>query len=177
MAGPFSPDVATRLVHEKPGRTAEEIVVDALNRGIIGSRADNPIASQGGALVKMYQHRRLPEVWRDESQRPYRYYAKGYSTATNGPGVEPPISPEPAAQMIGFRPTSEQDRVITALETAWTGWSRSDVVQWLIDQGMSANIGVITEALAALDHLEEVGRKKPPRAAQVQRGSVTENRW
>jgi len=52
MAGPFSPDVATKLIKENPGRSALDIVRDAIDRGIITSRSYNGTIGQTERLTR-----------------------------------------------------------------------------------------------------------------------------
>lgn len=156
MAEPFSPEVADQLIRERPGRTAEEIVSDALSRGIIGSRSRNfAIASQGGALVKMYQQGRLAQVWRDESQRPYRYYPAGYREDPDSRKIAGP-SVEPVSAVVSFRPTQKQERVVAALVAVGIAASRSEAVHWLLDQGIAAKSDFVERAIATQAQIEEL---------------------
>ena len=135
MPQSFSPDIATDLIRENPGRTSKEIVRDALDRGIIGSRGRDPLAGQGGALVKMFLQERLPDIWRDEASHPYRYYPKRT-------GIEPLNAKrlstmQLTTQGITFRPTVEQERVLTALVSVGAFSTRTEAIQLLLDRGIA----------------------------------------
>lgn len=163
MSEPFSPEVATRLIFERPGRTAQEIVKDALSRGIIGSRGRDQIKGHIGALATMYRVRRIPEVWRDETSRPYRYYPVSYKTSgqikerdTVHTGLLD--RQDTPTQVISFRPTLNHDRVINALVSVGAAASRSEAVHWLIEQGIAARAEFIERALATQAQIEELRR-------------------
>jgi hypothetical protein len=167
MVEPFSPEVATRLIHDRPGRTAAEIVKDALSHRVIGSRGKDPVQGQMGALVKMYLHGRLPQVWRDESQRPFRYYSSEHQSTVRdrtpgvagaGRSVGQPARADTVSQVISFRPTPWQDRVIGALVGVGVAASRTEAVQWLLEQGISARSEFVERALATQAQIEELRR-------------------
>jgi metal-responsive CopG/Arc/MetJ family transcriptional regulator len=151
VASSFSPQVATRLISENPGRSAQEIVRDALDRGVIRTRGRNRIAGQVGALAAMYNRRRLPEVWRDEHHRPYRYYLKGATS------VQP--SPKLISEPITFRPTPRQEEILTALTETRKFSSRSEAIIWILDQGIAANQEDIRRIIDAYKEIEQLRRK------------------
>ena len=154
MPQPFNPDIATKLILENPDRTNEEIVTDALARGIIGSRGKDPLASQGGALTKMYLEGRLPDIRRDESRRPYRYHPK--HTANNHFNSKNPTTVKSVIQGITFRPTTEQDQVFTALVSAGSFPTRTEAIQWVLDQGVAAKRDFIRQALDTHQQIEKL---------------------
>jgi hypothetical protein len=151
MADSFSPDIATRLINERPGRSAEEIVGDALDRGIIKTTGRDRMAGQIGALAKMYNNGRLPEITRDQHQRPFRYYPKGAKV----------ISPQPKAlsEPVTFRPTPEQEAVLTALIETRKFSNRSDAVSWLLDQGIASNKSSIDKIVQAFREIQQLRRQ------------------
>ena len=151
MASPFSAQVATRLIRENPGRSAEEIVRDALDGGIISTRGRNRTAGQKGALVKMYKGGRLPEVWRDEQHRPYLYYPKETTSVQQ--------LPKPISEPITFRPTPKQEEILTALTDTRKFSSRSEAIIWLLDQGIAANQEDIRRIIDAYTEIEHLRRK------------------
>jgi hypothetical protein len=149
MAGSFSPEVATKLIRDNPDRTAQEIVGDALDRGIISSTGHNRIAGHVGALAKMYNQHRLPDITRSE-KRPFRYYPKG-APVTNHRA-------KALSEPVTFRPTPEQEAVLTALNETRRFPNRSEAVNWLLDQGIAANrnsIDRIVHACAEIQHLRQ----------------------
>lgn len=148
MAVSFSPEVATRLIKENPGRTAEEIVGDALDRGIISTRGQDRMTGQIGALAKMYNNDRLPEIIRNESQRPFRYYPKGATV------VNP--QPKPLSDPVTFRPTLEQEAVLIALNETRKFTNRSEAVNWLLDQGIAANKSNIDKIVQAYSEIQRL---------------------
>ena len=137
-----------------PDRTNEEIVADALARGIIGSRGKDPLASQGGALTKMYLEGRLPDIRRDESRRPYRYHPK--RTENNQLDSKDPPTIQPVIQSITFRPTAEQDQVLTALVSVGAFPTRTEAIQWVLDQGVAAKHDFIQQALDTHQQIEKL---------------------
>ena len=151
MPSSFTAQVATKLIVENPGRTAQQIVRDALDRGIISSRGRNRIAGQVGALAKMYNDGRLLEVRRDEQQRPYRYYPKGSVT------VHPPS--KPVAEPVTFRPTLVQEEVLTALTETRRFSSRSEAVVWLIDEGIAAKQSYVDRITQTYREIERLRRQ------------------
>ena len=151
MASSFSAQVATRLIRENPGRSAGEIVRDALDCGIISTRGRDRIAGQVGALASMYNGGRLPEVWRDEQNRPYRYYLKGATF------VQP--SPKLISEPITFRPTPKQEEILTALTETRKFSSRSEAIIWLLDQGIAANQENIRRIIDVYTEIEHLRRK------------------
>ena len=159
MAQPFSPEIATNLIGLNPGRTATEIVEDALARGIISSKAKDRIASQGGGLVKMFLEKRLPNVRRDETRRPYKYYPTWnyvvVATEGNQPVNKSPL-PNPAPQATTFRPTPEQDQILTALVSVGASSNRTEAIHWLLNQGIAARRGVIQQALETHKQIERL---------------------
>lgn len=152
MAGPFSPRVATRLIYENPGRTGDEIVEDALSKDIIAGT----LQGQRGALVKMWQAGRLPQVRRDESRRPYRYYPKDQDGEVSSLRVQPLDREDRATQVVSFRPTLKQDRVIDALVSIGVAASRTEAVQLLLEQGIAAKLDIVERALAIKAQTEEL---------------------
>lgn len=154
MPQPFSPDIATELIRENPSKTSKEIVRDALDRGIIGSRGRDPLAGQGGALVKMFLQDRLPDIWRDESSHPYRYYPKRTGNEPLNGKQSSPM--QPSAQGITFRPTVEQERVLASLDSVGAFSTRTEAIQWLLDQGIAAEHDLIQKALEAHKQIEDL---------------------
>ncbi len=157
MPQPFSPNVATRLIGENPWRTTDEIVSDALARGIIGGRRRDPIAGQGGALVKMYLEDRLPEICRDDTRLPYRYYPKGIGNSQRQATPARPL--EAAPQTTSFRSTPEQDKILTALISIGAFSSRTDAIKWLLDQGIAAKQDLIQQALETHKQIEHLRKE------------------
>ena len=147
MSGPFASQVATRLIMENPGWYAKEIVKDGLNRGIIGGT----VQGQVGALVKLYNGGSLPEVWRDEQQRPYRYYPKG--------SVVVQQLPKPISEPITFRPTSEQEEILTALTETRKCSSRSEAIHWLLSEGIASKQGDIRRIVQTHREIERLRRE------------------
>ena len=154
MAQPFTPDIATDLIREEPGRPASEIVRDALSRGIIGTRGEDPIAGQRGALVKMYLEGRLPDIRREESSRPYLYYPKRMANVDFNGRQSPTV--QPSTQGITFRPSTEQDQVLTALVSVGAFSNRTDAIRWLLDQGITAKQDLIQRALETHKQIEHL---------------------
>lgn len=160
MSQPFSPELANRLIHDKPGMTAKEIVGEALSRGII----EGTMVGQQGSLSKMLTNGKLPQVVRDETRRPYRFYPRTHrrdlpsdepTEASDGPSPRPNFLP----QVISFRPTSKQDRIVTALVLVKKAASRSEAIQWLLEQGISARLDQIEQVVAGADQIEEILRE------------------
>ena len=148
MASPFTSQVATKLIRENPGWSAQEIVKDALDRGIIGSRGRNHMAGQVGALAKMHNSGSLTEVWRAEHQRPYRYYPKDAAIVQQ--------QPKPVSEPITFRPTPEQEEILTALTETKRFLSRSEAVQWLLAQGIASKQGDIYRIVQTYREIERL---------------------
>ena len=147
MSGPLTVEVATKLVLENTGRSPQEIIRDGLDRGIIRGT----VAGQVGALAKLYNSGRLQEVWRDEQQRPYRYYTKG--------SVVVPLSPKPISEPITFRPTPEQEEILDALTETRNCSSRSEAVHWLLNQGMASKQKAIHGILQKYRAIERLRRE------------------
>ena len=148
MASPLTAEVATRLVCENPGRPAQEIIRDGLDRGIIRGT----VLGQVGALVKLYNSRSLPEVWRDKRQRPYRYYPKG-SVVIQQP------TPSTSESIITFRPTSQQEEILTALIETRKCSNRSEAVQWLMSAGIASKRGDIDRIVQTYKEIERLRRQ------------------
>ena len=124
----FTPQLATEYIESKPGKTAEEIIEDLCDQGIIECHSAIPGGGQRGALSKMYTSGRLPRVWRDESTRPYRYYPR------NG-HAEPPVQPA-TTQSINLKLTETQEKVLAGLVAIGTVDSRTEGIHLLIDHGI-----------------------------------------
>ena len=157
MPQSFSPRVATMLIQETPYRSAKEIVSDAIHREVISTGGRDPLAGQVGALAKMYNDGRLPQVGRDESRRPYKYYPLDGRIADN-----PEVRPRQVARVhpatITLRPTAEQDEVLNALISVRACSSRSQAIDWLLTQGIAAHRETIQEALKVHGQIEELRR-------------------
>ncbi len=151
MPDPFSAKVATTLIRENPGWSARDIVKDALRHGIIGSKGRNPVAGQVGALSKMYNSGRLPEVQRDEQQSPYRYYPKG--------AVRVQFPPKPTPEPVTFRPTLQEEEILTALTETKRFSSRSEAVHWLLDKGIASKQGDISKIMETYREIERMRRE------------------
>jgi len=98
----------------------------------------------------MYINNRLPEIMRNESQRPFRYYPKG-TTVVN-------LQPKPVSEPVTFRPTLQQEQVLTAMIETRKFTNRSEAVSWLFDQGIAANksnIDKIVQAYAEIQRLRD----------------------
>ncbi len=147
MPSPLTAHVATRLVEENPGWPAQEIIRDGLDRGIIGGT----VTGQVGALTKLYNSGSLPEVRRDERQRPYRYYPKG--------AVVVPQLQKPVSEPITFRPTPEQEEILTALTETKKCSSRSEAVHWLLNQGIASKQGDIRRIVQTYREIERLRRE------------------
>jgi len=145
MSRSFNPRVATTLIKENPGRSAEEIVRDALGRGIITSSGQDPLRGQMGALVKMYLGQRLPEVTRDTGRRPYRYYPKHLAPDVDSAIPQQTIPSRPISLIL----TSEQDEILKALVSAGRFSAASDALKWLVDQGIKVKGSEINHLLSA----------------------------
>lgn len=147
MRSPLTAQVATRLVMENNGRPAQEIIRDGLDRGIIGGTA----VGQVGALVKLYNSGSLPEVRRDTQQRPYRYYLKGSTVVQQIPKL--------ISEPITFRPTSEQEEILTALIETRKCSNRSEAVQWLMSAGIASKQGEIHRIVQTYKEIERLRQK------------------
>ncbi len=145
MASPLTPKIATSLVKDSNGSTAKEIIRDGLDRGIIRGT----IAGQIGALVKLYNGRRLPEVERDEQKRPYRYYLRGSAVIQQPP-------PSTSESIITFRPTLEQEEILTALTETKKCSNRSEAVQWLISAGITSKRAEIHRIVQTYKEIERL---------------------
>jgi len=148
MLGRLSAEVATKLVAENEGRTAKEIIVDGLDRGIIGGT----VAGQQGALVKLYSNGRLVKVRRDKQQGRYRYYLKGSTGVQQAPKSV-------GETIVTFRPTYEQEEILTAFTETRTFSNRSEVVQWLLNEGISSKRGYIDEVMQIYREIERLRRE------------------
>ena len=125
---PFSPQIATEYISANPGKTADEIVTDLCDRGIIECNSEIPRGGQMGALSKMYTSGRLPDVWRDETRRPYRYHLR------NGHSEQPVQSA--TAQSINLKLTEAQEKVLEGLVAIGTVDNRTEGIHLLIDHGI-----------------------------------------
>ena len=161
MSQSFSPEVATRLIRENPGRDSEQIVTDALDRRIITSRGLDRLAGQRGALAKMYNAGRLPEVRRDETRRPYRYYPRN-DTDGRLEQIPPPV-PSAVVSAISFRPKPEQDEMLEAVVSVGAFSNRNDAVLWTLEQGIEARRDFFQQALITYRQIEKLreGVKRP----------------
>ncbi len=148
MASSLTPQVATSLVRDNNGGTAKEIIKDGLGRGIIRGT----VAGQVGALVKLYNDRRLPEVKRDEQRRPYRYYLRGSAVIQQPP-------PSISESIITFRPTSEQEEILTALTETKKCSNRSEAVQWLISAGIASKRDAIHRIVQTYKEIERLRKQ------------------
>ena len=128
MTRAFTPQVATEYIKTNAGRTADEIVEALCDQDIIECNSAIPGGGQRGALSKMYTSGRLPEVWRDETTRPYRYYPR------NG-HVEQPVQPA-TPQSINLKLSEEQEKVLVGLLAIGTVDSRTEGIHLLIDHGI-----------------------------------------
>ena len=144
MASSLTPKVAVSLVRDNNGGTAKEIIRDGLDRGIIRGT----VAGQLGALVKLYNGRRLQEIKRDEQKRPYRYYLKE--------SVVVQQTPQYISEPITFRPTSEQEEILTALTETRKCSNRSEAVQWLICAGIASKSGEIHRIVQTYREIERL---------------------
>ncbi len=147
MASPLTPQVTMNLVRENNGGTAQEIIRDGLDRGIIRGT----VTGQVGALVKHYNGRRLPEVRRDDRQRPYRYYLKE--------SVIVQQTTQYISEPITFRPTSEQEEIITALTETKKCSNRSEAVQWVLNVGIASKREDIHRIVQAYKEIERLRRQ------------------
>jgi len=148
MSGPLTPQVATSLVRGNNGGTAQEIIRDGLDRGIIRGT----VAGQKGALVKLYKGRKLHEVKRDERQRPYRYYLRGSAV------IQQP-SPSTSESIVTFRSTSEQEEILTALTETRKFSNRSEAVQWLLIEGIASKRGDIHRIVQTYREIERLRKE------------------
>lgn len=148
MSGRLSPEVATKLVAENEGRTAKEIIVDGLDRGIIGGT----VAGQQGALVKLYSNGRLLKVRRDRQQGRYRYYLKGSTGIQQAPKSV-------AETIVTFRPTYEQEEILTALTETRKCSNRSEAVSWLLSEGIASKQADIHKVLQNYREIERLRRE------------------
>ena len=109
------------------------------------------MAGQVGALAKMYKDGRLPEIMRDEQQRPFRYHTKGTPVVL----AQPIPTPEP----VTFRPTPQQEEILTALTETKKIPNRSEVVIWLLDQGIAANRVNIDKIMQTYAEIQRLRRQ------------------
>ena len=127
---PFTPQLATEYIKAHPGKTSEEIVRDLCDRGIIECNSDIPGGGQRGALSKMYTGGRLPEVRRDETRRPYRYFPR------NGHANQPQPVGSASTQSINLKLTETQEKVLEGLVAMETVANRTEGIHLLIDHGI-----------------------------------------
>ena len=148
MVSSLTSKVAVSLVRDNNGGTEKEIIRNALDRGIIRGT----IAGQMGALVKIDNGNRLPEVERDEQKRPYRYYLRGSAVIQQPP-------PSTSESIITFRPTSEQEEILTALTETRKCSNRSEAVQWLMSAGIASKRGDINRIVQTYKEIERLRRQ------------------
>jgi hypothetical protein len=147
MASSLTPQVAMQLVEKNNGGTAQKIIRFGLDAEIIRSSGRSRIAGQVGAFVKMYNAGHLPQVYRDEKHRPYKYYLKG--------SIPVEQSDKLVSEPVTFRPTTEQEKILTALTETKTFPSRSEAIIWLLQQGITANEEYIRKIKDAYSKIEE----------------------
>ncbi len=61
-----------------------------------------------------------------------------------------------STQGITFRPTVEQDRVLTALVSVGAFSTRTEAIQWVLDQGLAAKRDFIQQALETHQRIEKL---------------------
>jgi Arc/MetJ-type ribon-helix-helix transcriptional regulator len=144
MANPLSRQVALSLIKAKNGGTAQEIIKGGINTGII----KGTLPGQVGALVKLYNGGKIPEVKRDEQNRPYRYYING---PVNVQQLQPFIS-----GAVTFRTTQEQEDILTALIETKRFSNKSEAVQWLISEGIASKRGDINKIVQTYKEIESL---------------------
>jgi len=147
MASPLTTQVATSLVRENNGGTAQEIIRDGLDRGII----KGTVIGQVGALVKHYNGGRLPELRRDEQKRPYRYYLKESGFVQQ--------ALQHISHPVTFKPTSEQEEILTALIETKKYSNSSEAVQWLLCEGIASKREYINEIVQIYKEIERLRQK------------------
>ena len=121
MARAFTPQLATEYITANPGKTADEIVTDLCDRGVIECNSTIPRGGQRNALSKMYTSGKLPGVRRDETTRPHRHYPK------NG-HAEQPLEPA-TIQSINLELTETQEKVLAGLVAIGTVDNRNEGIQ------------------------------------------------
>ena len=124
----FAPKLATEYITANPGKTAEEIVRDLCDQGIIECNSEIPGGGQRGALSKMYTGRRLPGVRRDDTRQPYRYFPR------NGHADQSVRSD--SSQSINIKLTETQEKVLEGLVAIGTAANRNEGIHLLIDHGI-----------------------------------------
>lgn len=102
----------------------------------------------------MYLEGRLPEVCRDRTRHPYRYYPKGIGNSQPQATLARPLGAAP--QATSFRSTPEQDKIFTALISVGVFSSRTDAIKWLLDQGIAAKQDLIQQALETHKQIEHL---------------------
>ena len=144
MTNSLTPKVAMNLIRENNGGTVEEIVGDGLNRGII----KGTVKGQRGALGKLYNGGELPDVKRDKQGKSFHYYLKDSPIIQQAPtSVSGPIT---------FRPTLEQEGILSALTEIKKCSNRSEAVQWLLKEGIASKRKYITEVMQSCEKIERI---------------------
>ena len=133
----FSHGTAPDLIRQNSGLTAPEVAELALNQGLCGSDAKDPIASLGNTLAKEVREGRLPEIRAKQVNGVLRYYdtlASRTTTPSSG-GHAPPITEE----VVTIRLPPEHVEAADLLVEVAQHRTRSEALAWLVAEGVRQN--------------------------------------
>ncbi len=142
--------VVVQLISERPGLPAEEYARMALERGLCGSDAKDPVFSLATTLAKQVRKGRMADQVRRERVNgrfcyfPAHYPSESETQLGNGLRVEVELPPDAAR------------RVTDLLEIEEFG-SPSEAVVWLLQAGIKAKQPALNEIA---NELQEIRQRK-----------------
>jgi hypothetical protein len=134
----FTYGVAPALVKGNPGMMSREIAGLALSRGLAHSDSKDPVTSLATSLAKEVREGRHKEIRAESVNGELRYYPKTGQQQKSPGGEEKKDPPH-----IEIRVSLSQETIdIVVLLAESREMGRSEVVEWLIEQGISHGEGM-----------------------------------
>ena len=135
--------VATRLVVESPGKTAEQYAGDALDKGLVFSDARDPVQSLANTLAKQVREGREKRIRRERIDGAYRYF----------PATE---SHNRVFEFIFVQVSLDAEKVkhIDNLVSVGAFDDRSRAINWLVEEGIKANRHYLDKVERVINQIE-----------------------
>ncbi len=142
-------DLAVEIVKEYPGLTALSIVREALDCSSNLSDAQDPEQSLASTLNKGVQTGQEQRVWRKKISGVYRYF----------PASMAPTSDSNEEIIVQLSLSTQEMEDIDNLVAVGKFNNRSDVIKWLVVEGITANRAYLDKVADARNQIELLKRE------------------
>ena len=142
--------VASCIIPEYPGWTAEEYAAEALGSGCISSDAKNPVQSLSTTLRKQVREGREPRIRAERIDGVYRYFPVSKSSASDSSNEDVVVQLSLSTQELG-----DIDNLVAVGKFD----NRSSAIKWLVIEGIKSNRAYLDKVADARNQIERLKKE------------------